>query len=55
MLAAIKRQTMRGKGSGIEVEFPPYWQVFTVRNGLVARQVVFLDEGEALEAAGLSK
>jgi len=55
VLAAIKRQTMRGKGSGVEVEFPPYWFVFTVRNGLVARQVVFLDEGEALEAAGLSK
>ena len=35
VLAAIKRQTMRGKGSGIEVEFPPAWQVFTVRDGLV--------------------
>ena len=47
-------QRMRGKGSGIEVEFPPAWQVFTLRERQVTRQALYLDEAEALEAAGLS-
>jgi hypothetical protein len=54
VLAAIKRQTMKGKGSGVEVDFPPYWQVFTIRDGLVIRQALYLEEADALEAAGLS-
>ena len=37
VLVAMRRQTMRGKGSGVEVEFPPYWHVFTLRDGKVVR------------------
>ena len=48
-------QQMRGKGSGIEVPFPRYWMVITVREGLIIGQAVFLDRQEALEAAGLSE
>jgi ketosteroid isomerase-like protein len=56
VLATIRRQVMRGQGSGVEVELPAYWQVFTLREGRVARQVFFLEaEAEALEAAGLSE
>jgi ketosteroid isomerase-like protein len=47
-------QSMRGKGSGIEIEFPHHWQVFTFREGQIIGHAVFLDEAEALEAAGLS-
>jgi hypothetical protein len=49
------KQRMRGKGSGIEVPFPPYWQVFTLSEGQVIGQAIFLDKAEALEAAGLSE
>jgi ketosteroid isomerase-like protein len=52
VLAAIT-QWMRGKGSGVEVDFPPHWQVFTVREGRISRHAIFLDEAEAREAAGL--
>ena len=55
VLVTIERQTMKGKGSGIEIDFPPYWQVFTIRDGLVIRQALYLEEADALEAAGLSK
>jgi ketosteroid isomerase-like protein len=55
VLATITRQTMKGKGSGVEVDFPHYWQVFTIRDGLVIRQALYLEEAEALEAAGLSE
>ena len=47
-------QSMRGKGSGIEIEFPDHWQVFTFREGQIIGHAFFLDEAEALEAAGLS-
>ena len=55
VLAAITPMAMRGKGSGIAVEFPRHWHVFTLREGQVIRQTLFLDESEALEAAGLSE
>lgn len=51
----FKHQTMRGRSSGLEVEFPHYWQVFTLREGRVIRQALFVDEAEALEAAELSE
>jgi ketosteroid isomerase-like protein len=54
VLARIHRQTMRGKGSGAEVEFGAYWQVFELREGRVIRQTVFWDESEARQAAGLT-
>jgi ketosteroid isomerase-like protein len=49
------KQRMRGKGSGVEVPFPPSWQVITLREGRIIGQALFLDEQEALEAAGLSE
>ena len=49
------KQRMRGKGSGVEVPFPPSWHVITLREGRIIGQALFLDEGEALEAAGLSE
>jgi ketosteroid isomerase-like protein len=46
---------LRGKGSGIEVGMPDYGWVFTTRDGKVERATLYLDKGEALEAAGLSE
>ena len=55
VLAALTRQTMRGRASGVEVELGAYWQLFSFRDGRVIRQVLFFDESEALQAAGLSE
>jgi ketosteroid isomerase-like protein len=55
VLVSIERQGMRGKASGVEVSFPPYWIVFAFRDGQVIRQTFYLDRREALEAAGLSE
>jgi ketosteroid isomerase-like protein len=46
---------VRGRGSGIEVEIPPYAWVATLRDGKVVRGVMYMDRDEALEAAGLSE
>jgi ketosteroid isomerase-like protein len=52
----IDDQKMRGKGSGIEVDFPyPYGWVMTFRDRKIVRTVIYVDRREALEAAGLSK
>jgi hypothetical protein len=48
-------QKMRGKGSGIEIDAPPYGWVFTFRGGRVMRVAMYLERREALEAAGLSE
>ena len=55
VLLWIEEQKMRGKGSGVEVDAPPYGWVFTFRDGKVARVAMYLDKREALEAAGLSE
>jgi hypothetical protein len=55
VLAAITPMAMRGKGSGVDVGFPPHWHVFTMRQGQVVHQAIVFDETEALEAAGLSE
>jgi hypothetical protein len=55
VLAAITPMAMRGKGSGVAVEFPRHWHVFTLRDRQVVRDAIFFDEAEALEAAGLSE
>jgi ketosteroid isomerase-like protein len=52
-VAARMRRQLRGKSSGVEVEYD-YWVVLTFRDGLVARAEWFEDRQEALEAAGLS-
>jgi ketosteroid isomerase-like protein len=44
----------RGKGSGVEVEWPQ-WQVFTLRDGKAVRWRLFSDRREALKAAGLAE
>ena len=51
------RSTVRGAGSGIEMEFLS-WSVFTLdEEGRATRVEIFLDheEADALEAAGLSE
>ena len=55
VLAAITPMAMRGKGSGVAVEFPRHWHVFTLRDEQVVRDAIFFDKDEALEAAGLSE
>ena len=47
------RQGGRGKRSGVEVEMPPYWQVYRVEDGLVSRITLYYNEADALSAARL--
>ncbi len=47
------RQGGRGEQSAVDVEMPPYWQVYRLRDGRVARIEVYSDHTEALEAVGL--
>jgi ketosteroid isomerase-like protein len=42
----------RGKGSGVEVEQQTFF-VYTLRNGMIVRAQVLIDEDQALEAVGL--
>jgi ketosteroid isomerase-like protein len=49
------RQGGRGKQSGVEVEMPPYWQVYRLQDGRAVRIEVYNDQGEALKAVGLSE
>jgi ketosteroid isomerase-like protein len=48
-----QRTRARGAGSGIELSIET-WIVFTFEDGLIRRGEVYLVEGEAREAAGLS-
>ena len=54
-VVALIDQRMRGRSSGIEVPFPKYAHVITVRNGLWVRWKFYLSQSEALEAVGLSE
>jgi len=45
------RQGGRGKGSGVNVEMPVYWQSHFVRGGKVVRVEIHRDRDEALAAA----
>ncbi len=47
------RQGGRGKQSGAEVEMPPYWQVYRLREGRAIGIEVYGNQGEALAAVGL--
>jgi ketosteroid isomerase-like protein len=49
------RQGGRGKQSGVEVEMPPYWQVYRLRDGLAVRIEVYSDQDDALKAVGLEE
>jgi ketosteroid isomerase-like protein len=49
------RHTVTGRGSGIDVEIPPYAWVAALSQGKVVRGTMYMDKDEALEAAGLSE
>jgi ketosteroid isomerase-like protein len=49
----LLRMRVRGRGSGIELEYGPYAQLWTLRDGMIVRMKLFADQAEALEAAGL--
>jgi ketosteroid isomerase-like protein len=53
-VVTILSQHVRGRTSGVELEWSSYAQVWTVRDGKVARVEFFQTREEALEAAGLS-
>jgi ketosteroid isomerase-like protein len=48
------RQGGRGKQSGVDVEMPPYWQVYRLREGKAVRIEIYGDQTEALKAVGLA-
>jgi hypothetical protein len=54
-VVALFDQRMRGRSTGIEVPFGKYAQVYTFKEGLVARWKLFMSQSRALEAAGLSE
>jgi ketosteroid isomerase-like protein len=53
-VVTIARQRAKGKHGGPEVEMR-VGQVWTFRDGLIARMEMYADRNEALEAAGLSE
>jgi ketosteroid isomerase-like protein len=55
VVALIHQQRLRGRGSGIEVDAPPYALAFEFRNGKVMRWVFYPTQTEALEAVGQSE
>jgi len=42
------RQGGRGKGSGVDIEMPSYWQAYTLRNGKVVRVDIVRSAEDAL-------
>ena len=54
VLVAFKQRN-KGKGSGIWIDQPLYWGVYSVKDGQVVRLDWFSDRAEALEAAGLKE
>ena len=50
----ILSQRMRGRTSGVELEWSSYAQLWTIRDGKVIRVQFFANREEALEAARLS-
>jgi ketosteroid isomerase-like protein len=49
------RQGGRGKQSGADVEMPPYWQVYRLRDGRAVRIEVYSNQSEARKAVGLDE
>ena len=54
LVVVLMHEYRRGRGSGIEVETDTA-VVFTVREGRVIRIQPYMDQADALEAAGLSE
>ena len=46
-------QRMRGRSSGVEVALGKHAWVTTFRDGLMVRHKLYMNQSEALEAAGL--
>src|SRR5262249_22511886 len=44
---------VRGRSTGIEMPFGKFAFVYTVRDGLIVLQKLYMDQSEALKAAGL--
>ena len=55
VVSSVTSHEMQGRGSGIDVGFPAYTWVMTLRDGKVVRATLYMDKGDALEAAGLSE
>lgn len=53
-VVAIMRQRGKAKGSGVTVEMV-FAQVWTVRDGLLARMEMYADPAEALAAVGVAE
>ena len=53
VVALLGRTTARGKMSGVEVDMPPWAQVWTLRDGKVVRMRIYPEHADALEVAGL--
>ena len=53
VVALIHNQRQWGRHSGIEVAWPPYGLVFTMRDGKVVRWRFYPEQRMALEAVGL--
>ena len=54
-VVTILSQQMRGRTSGVELEWTSYGQVWTVNDGKIVRVEFFPTRSEALEAAGLTE
>jgi ketosteroid isomerase-like protein len=54
VLVWVEGQVNRGRGSGIEVEQPPYGFVWTFRDGKAVHVAFHPDRAEARSAAGLA-
>jgi ketosteroid isomerase-like protein len=48
------RGRARGKGSRVQVD-ERFYQLYTVRDGMIIRLAEYSDEDQALQAAGLSR
>ena len=55
VVALIHNQRQWGRHSGIEVAWPDYGLVFTIRDGKVVRWRFYPEQRMALEAVGLSE
>jgi ketosteroid isomerase-like protein len=52
---AYARMEARGKGSGVPVGSPAFWQLCTVRGGKILHVITYSDQAEALADAGLQE
>jgi len=55
VVAWFKSHRIKGRGSGVLVDIPPYAWVATVSDGKFVQGTMYMSREEALEAAGLSE